>query len=114
MIFYGTLTILSFYLLRMPKAFSSIIKDIYLCPNGKNIILSHPRYLIFLKNRHVDISKIQRPMKVDDSSRELMSYGYPILIEGQIFTIARNGIIHNKEILPVVLNGKYINTKPNS
>lgn len=110
MTFYGMLIIFSIYFIRLPRAFSSIIKDIYLCPNGQNIILSHPQYLIFIKNRNVDISKIQRPMKVDDSAKELMSYGYPILIEGQLYTIARNGIIHNKEILPVVLNGKYINT----
>jgi len=98
-------------ILRSLKTFAIIVKKIDLCQDGKHIILTHPKYLILLNRKKVDISAIQRPLKVDSSSLKWMEYGYPIVVENYFFTLARSGTIHNKELLPVILNGKYINTQ---
>lgn len=97
--------------LRSIKTFSTIMKNIDLCEDGKHIILSYPKFVVLVKKKKVDISLIQRPLKVDETSQEWMAYGYPILVENKFFSLSRSGIIHNKELLPVILNGKYINTQ---
>ena len=106
MLIYGV----SFFLRALTK-FEMVVKRIDLCQDGKNVLVVYPKNVFFLTQQKINISTIQRPVKVDNESKGLMEYGYPILIENKLRTLARHGRIHNKELLPVILNGKYINTK---
>lgn len=112
MIIYLFLVLFCASILKSTLRFSSIIKEINLCSDGKNIILSHPSLLLFVKHKKIDIAKIGRPIKfhMDEESKSLLKYGVPILADKREYVISRSGIIHNKEVFPVVLNGKYIYT----
>ena len=113
-LFYLMLITMCVIFLRTLKTFQIVVKSLDLCADGKHIILTHPKFLVLLNRKKVDISNIQRPLKVDDSSLQWMEYGYPIVAQNEFYTLARSGTIHNKELLPVILNGRYINTKGES
>ena len=113
-IFYIFLISMCLMFIKSLKTFEIVVKSLDLCSDGKHVILTHPKFLVFLKRKTVDIRNIQRPLKVDDSSLQWMEFGYPIVAQNEFFTLARSGTIINKELLPVILNGKYINTKGES
>lgn len=106
---YGIASIFFFNRARnYPEVFSWIIKEISLCNDGKNIKFVTHKYFILKRNHFVNISKIQRPSKESLEVNKMVKFGYPIVIESQMFVLPRDETNMNKEILPVVLNGKYI------
>lgn len=110
-IFYILIITMCIMFIKSLKTFEIVVKSLDLCSDGKHVILTHPKFVFFLKRKTVDIRNIQRPLKVDNSSLQWMEFGYPIVAQNEFFTLARSGTIINKELLPVILNGKYINTK---
>ena len=93
-----------------PKVFSWIIREISLCNDGKNIRFTTYKHFIMKKTHLVNISKIQRPSKESLETNRIAKFGYPIVMDSEMFVLARDETNINKEILPVVLNGKYIKT----
>lgn len=108
---YGLASIFFFNRARnYPEVFSWIIKEISLCNDGKNIKFVTNKYFLLRRNHFVNISKIQRPNKQSLEENRMAKFGYPIVIDAQMFVLPRDEANINKEILPVVLNGKYIKT----
>jgi hypothetical protein len=109
-IIYGFLAI--YFFLKMHSAyftFSYIAKSIALDIEGKHVFMKYSKLVLFDVESKFRISQIQRPVKVEDVFY-LTNFGFPVLFNGQMYLLAREAEI-NKEVLPAILNGQYIDTK---
>lgn len=76
--------------------------------DGHNVIIQHSKFGFVNTYRTVDIAKISKPVNAQDVLQ--VQFGFPILLEGELFYLPRDNDAFNQEVLPAVLNGKYIDT----
>lgn len=108
-----------FYLFTGVFAFSRIrvgifqyqkwINRVYLLQNGKQVCFQTKKYIVIPKEEVVDIKTISRPSEEEQVNQMMNPHFFRILIaQKEELFIPRDGIIHDKEVLPAVLNGNYI------
>ena len=97
---------------KMPKSaktLTSIIKRLSLCQDGKSIEIETYKMGLIKTLNICSIANIARPVNPAESN--MGGFGFPILIDGKIYILSRFGTRLLPEIMPVILNGKYIDTK---
>ena len=97
------------YMPKTAKTTSTVIKRLSLNQDGKSIeIETYKMGLIKTLNRY-SIANIARPVNPQESN--MGGFGFPILIDEKIYILSRFGTRLLPEVMPVILNGKYIDTK---
>ncbi len=81
----------------------------YLLQNGKQVSFETRKYILIPKEEVVDIKTISRPSEEEQVSQMTNPHFFRILIaQKEELFIPRDGLIHDKEVLPAVLNGNYV------
>ena len=111
--FYGSLGLMVFP--RIPnlhRTFNKIVKHIDLKQDGKHVVIGRGFYFTY-KEELVDIAQISKPIQPDEASQlqQFMSFAFPVVFNEQLFYLPREKQnILDHDLLPAVLNGKYIET----
>ena len=109
-LFYSVLSFLSIrYFIKTSIISSMIIRRMALYQDGKSIEVETYSLGLIKRLKVYNIASIARPVDANESN--LAGFGFPILIDRQLYIINRAGNKLIPEIMPFILNGKYIDTK---
>jgi len=87
-----------------------IIEKIRLKEDGRTVGIKTYQFGLIPKVEYADIATIIRPPNIFQSLTHQL--GFTFYVDTKTYLLPRGGKILNREILPVVLNGVYINVSP--
>ncbi|KRX01753.1 hypothetical protein PPERSA_01623 [Pseudocohnilembus persalinus] len=89
----------------LPSTFSKIISHIHLNRDGKTVQIGFSKYGIIPTEQKIDIASIAKPT-ADPSL--MIHFGFPILLNGEMYFLPKDNEDMDTEILPAIMNGCYI------
>ncbi|CAD8148527.1 unnamed protein product [Paramecium pentaurelia] len=89
--------------------YQRLLISIDLLPCGRKVLIQHPSIYGYCISKQIDIATISRPKDVYQKSIQKMEHVFPVIMDTQLLYLHRDpDFIVNKEILPAVMNAKYI------
>ncbi|CAD8043769.1 unnamed protein product [Paramecium primaurelia] len=89
--------------------YQRLLISIDLLPCGRKVLIQHPSIYGLCTSKEIDIATISRPKDAYQKSIQKMEHVFPVIMDTQLLYLHRDpDFIVNKEILPAVMNAKYI------
>ncbi|CAD8142188.1 unnamed protein product [Paramecium octaurelia] len=107
--YFGILGITFRSMRNIQTQYQRLLIQIDLLPCGRKVLIQYPNIYGLTSSKQIDIATISRPKDVYEKNLQKMEHVFPIIMDMQLQYLHRNpDFIVNKEILPAVMNAKYI------